>query len=49
MKVAIVTLFPDMFTAVTDYGITGRACRNGLLDLKCAQLMTSRLAAAPAC
>ncbi|MAO41078.1 tRNA (guanosine(37)-N1)-methyltransferase TrmD [Pseudohongiella sp. SYSU M77423] len=35
MKVAIVTLFPDMFTAVTDYGITGRACRNGLLDLKC--------------
>lgn len=35
MQVGIVTLFPEMFSAVTDYGITGRACRDGIIDLKC--------------
>jgi tRNA (guanine37-N1)-methyltransferase len=35
MQVGIVTLFPDMFAAVTDFGITGRACRSGLLTLSC--------------
>lgn len=35
MQVGIVSLFPEMFAAIRDYGITGRACRNGLLDLKC--------------
>ena len=33
MKVAIVTLFPEMFTAVTDYGVTGRAVKQGLLEV----------------
>ena len=33
MKVAIVTLFPEMFTAITDYGVTGRAVKQGLLEV----------------
>ena len=32
VKVALVTLFPEMFAAVTDYGITGRAVEQGLLE-----------------
>ncbi|MDM3872640.1 tRNA (guanosine(37)-N1)-methyltransferase TrmD [Porticoccus sp. W117] len=34
MKVALVTLFPEMFAAITDYGVTGRAVSNGLLEVK---------------
>ncbi len=34
MRVAVITLFPDMFTALTDYGITGRAVKNELLAIK---------------
>jgi len=33
MRAAIVTLFPDMFDAITKYGVTGRAIRDGLVDL----------------
>ena len=33
MWIGAVSLFPDMFGAVTDYGITGRAVRDGLLTL----------------
>ena len=35
MQVGIVTLFPEMFAAVTEYGVTGRACRNGLMQVSC--------------
>lgn len=35
MRFAVVTLFPEMFTAVTGHGITGRAFRSGLAELKC--------------
>lgn len=35
MQVGIVTLFPEMFTAVTSFGITGRACRDGLVEVAC--------------
>ncbi|MFL0796529.1 MAG: tRNA (guanosine(37)-N1)-methyltransferase TrmD [Cellvibrionaceae bacterium] len=35
MKVAVVTLFPEMFEAITDYGITSRAVQQGLVELKC--------------
>lgn len=35
MQVGVVTLFPDMFAAITDFGITGRACREGLISLSC--------------
>ncbi|MGH1440150.1 MAG: tRNA (guanosine(37)-N1)-methyltransferase TrmD [Cellvibrionaceae bacterium] len=32
-KTAIVTLFPEMFSALTDYGITSRAIEKGLIEL----------------
>lgn len=32
MYFGIVTLFPEMFTAVTGYGVSGRACRQGLIE-----------------
>lgn len=35
MKVAVVTLFPEMFGALVDYGVSGRAVRTGLLDIRC--------------
>lgn len=34
MLLGIVTLFPDMFKAVTNFGVTGKAIRNGTLSLK---------------
>ena len=34
MWIGAVSLFPDMFSAVTDYGITGRAVREGLLTFQ---------------
>ena len=34
MKVAVVTLFPEMLSAVTEYGITGRAVEAGRLQLR---------------
>lgn len=33
LRVAVITLFPDMLKAVTDYGVTGRAVANGLLEV----------------
>ncbi len=33
MKISIVTLFPEMFDAITEYGITSRSIKNGLVDL----------------
>ena len=33
MRVDIVTLFPEMFTALGEYGVTGRAVRQGLVEL----------------
>ncbi len=33
MWLGIVTLFPEMFRAVTDFGVTGRAVKSGLLEL----------------
>ena len=35
LHVNVITLFPEMFDAVSEWGISGRACRNGLLALKC--------------
>lgn len=35
LQIGVVTLFPEMFTAVTDYGVTGRAVESGLLKLDC--------------
>ncbi|MEH6823385.1 MAG: tRNA (guanosine(37)-N1)-methyltransferase TrmD [Motiliproteus sp.] len=35
MWVGVVTLFPEMFQAITEYGVTGRAVKNGLISLEC--------------
>ena len=32
-NIAIVTLFPEMFSALTDYGVTGRAVKQGLVKI----------------
>ena len=33
MQIGIVTLFPEMFSAITQHGITGRAVREGLVKI----------------
>lgn len=33
MQIGLITLFPEMFSAITDYGISGRAVREGLVAL----------------
>ena len=35
MRIGVVTLFPEMFSALTDYGVTGRAVKNGLISIQC--------------
>lgn len=35
MWIGAVSLFPEMFPAVTDVGVTGRAVRDGLLTFRC--------------
>lgn len=34
MQLGLITLFPDMLQAVTGYGITSRACQQGLISIK---------------
>lgn len=34
MRIDVISLFPPMFEAVTGYGVTGRAVKNGLLALQ---------------
>lgn len=35
MWFGVVTLFPEMFAAIRCYGVTGRAVKNGLLQVEC--------------
>ena len=35
MKIALISLFPEMFDSLTEYGVSGRAFKNGLLQSKC--------------
>ena len=35
MKIALITLFPNMFEAISEYGISGRAVKNCLVELAC--------------
>ncbi|MDC6641806.1 tRNA (guanosine(37)-N1)-methyltransferase TrmD, partial [Leclercia adecarboxylata] len=35
MRVEVISLFPEMFAAICDYGITSRAVKQGLLQLSC--------------
>jgi tRNA (guanine37-N1)-methyltransferase len=30
--IGVISLFPEMFAAITEYGVTGRAIRNGLIE-----------------
>ena len=34
MLIGVVTLFPEMFAAITDYGVSGRAIRSALVQLE---------------
>ncbi len=34
MRIDVISLFPPMFEAVTGYGVTGRAIKNGLMSLR---------------
>ncbi|WP_066965313.1 tRNA (guanosine(37)-N1)-methyltransferase TrmD [Microbulbifer sp. Q7] len=34
-RVALVSIFPEMFAALTEYGISGRAVKDGLLEVRC--------------
>ncbi len=34
MRIDVVTLLPEMFAAVTEHGITGRACREGIVTVR---------------
>lgn len=35
MRIAVVSLFPEMFDAVTEYGVSGRAIKQGLAEIRC--------------
>lgn len=35
MWLGVISLFPDMFKAITDFGVTGRAVKHDLLSLQC--------------
>ncbi|WP_323844798.1 tRNA (guanosine(37)-N1)-methyltransferase TrmD [Microbulbifer magnicolonia] len=34
-RIALVSIFPEMFAALTEYGISGRAVKDGLLEVRC--------------
>ncbi|RZQ57205.1 tRNA (guanosine(37)-N1)-methyltransferase TrmD [Pseudidiomarina tainanensis] len=34
LQVGVISLFPEMFQAITDNGVTGRAVRDGVLDIQ---------------
>lgn len=34
MRIDVISIFPEMYTAVTEAGVTARAFRNGLLELR---------------
>lgn len=35
MLIGIISLFPEMFKAITEFGVTGRAVKNNLLQVRC--------------
>ena len=35
MFIGIITLFPEMFKAITEFGVTGRAVKHNLLQVQC--------------
>ena len=35
MSIGVISLFPEMFRAITEHGVTGRAVKSGLLQIEC--------------
>ena len=35
MRIDVITIFPDMFQAITDFGVTGRAVEQSKLEVRC--------------
>jgi len=35
MWIGVISLFPEMFRAITEHGVTGRAVKSGLLQIEC--------------
>jgi tRNA (guanine37-N1)-methyltransferase len=35
LKIAVITLFPEMFSAITEHGITARAVKHSLVQIRC--------------
>ena len=35
MWIGVISLFPEMFRSITEYGVTGRAVKHGLLNVEC--------------
>jgi tRNA (guanine37-N1)-methyltransferase len=35
MKIGLITLYPEMFDSLLEYGISSRAVKNGLIEVKC--------------
>ena len=35
MWIGVISLFPEMFKAITEYGVTGRAVKQNLLQVRC--------------
>ena len=35
MKIALITLFPEMLEAVTRFGVSGRAVKNEVIEINC--------------
>ena len=35
MWIGVISLFPEMFKAITEYGVTGRAIKQNLLQVRC--------------
>ncbi|MFM5075887.1 tRNA (guanosine(37)-N1)-methyltransferase TrmD [Aeromonas caviae] len=35
MRIGVISLFPEMFRAITEHGVTGRAVKSGLLQIEC--------------
>lgn len=34
MQIGVITLFPEMFAAITEFGVSGRACKQALLTVQ---------------
>ena len=35
MRIAVISIFPEMLRAITDFGVTRRAVKNGLIEIHC--------------